>query len=187
MAANKGRPPRYMGGQAVVEGVMMRGEDRWAVAVRSPEGTIEVETHPVPRWAERVAFGIGDLLAGRLLVVDHASATTRTVNLPRNPDCPACGQRNLEFLHAETGTRTATLCGRNAVQISVAGRPAVDLAELAGRLRNSGVADVAVNPYLLRAAIDDLELTVFADARAIIKGTEDERVARTVYARYVGM
>jgi len=47
--------PRYMGGQAVVEGVMMRGEDRWAVAVRTPDGDIEVVTHPVPRWAERYA------------------------------------------------------------------------------------------------------------------------------------
>jgi adenylyltransferase/sulfurtransferase len=46
---------------------------------------------------------------------------------------------------------------------------------------------VTANPYLLRAAIDGLELTVFPDARAIIKGTEDESVARTIYARYVGM
>jgi uncharacterized protein YqhQ len=44
-----------MGGQAVVEGVMMRGEDAWAVAVRTPEGDIEVELHPAPTWAERYA------------------------------------------------------------------------------------------------------------------------------------
>jgi uncharacterized protein YqhQ len=45
--------PRYMGGQAVVEGVMMRGEHSWAVAVRTPEGDIEIETHDAPRWAEK--------------------------------------------------------------------------------------------------------------------------------------
>lgn len=45
--------PRYMGGQAVVEGVMMRGEVAWAVAVRTPDGDIEIETHDVPGWAER--------------------------------------------------------------------------------------------------------------------------------------
>ncbi len=45
--------PRYMGGQAVVEGVMMRGESTWAVAVRTPEGDIDVEVHPAPSWAER--------------------------------------------------------------------------------------------------------------------------------------
>ena len=45
--------PRYMGGQAVMEGVMMRGTRSWAVAVRTPEGEIEVVTHEAPTWAER--------------------------------------------------------------------------------------------------------------------------------------
>ena len=45
--------PRYMGGQAVVEGVMMRGERTWAIAVRTPEGDIEIETHETPTWAEK--------------------------------------------------------------------------------------------------------------------------------------
>ena len=44
---------RYMGGQAVMEGVMMRGAHSWAVAVRTPEGEIEVVTHDAPTWAER--------------------------------------------------------------------------------------------------------------------------------------
>src|SRR5262249_17941507 len=44
---------RYLGGQAVVEGVMMRGETSWAVAVRTPEGEIEVDLHDAPKWAER--------------------------------------------------------------------------------------------------------------------------------------
>jgi uncharacterized protein YqhQ len=45
--------PRYMGGQAVVEGVMMRGAHTWAVAVRSTDGGIEVITHDAPTWSER--------------------------------------------------------------------------------------------------------------------------------------
>jgi uncharacterized protein YqhQ len=45
--------PRYMGGQAVVEGVMMRGERTWAIAVRTPEGDIEIETHDTPTWADK--------------------------------------------------------------------------------------------------------------------------------------
>jgi uncharacterized protein YqhQ len=45
--------PRYMGGQAVVEGVMMRGERSWAVAIRTPEGDIQIETNDAPRWAEK--------------------------------------------------------------------------------------------------------------------------------------
>ena len=45
--------PRYMGGQAVVEGVMMRGVSTWAIAVRTPEGEIEIETHETPTWADK--------------------------------------------------------------------------------------------------------------------------------------
>ena len=44
---------RYVGGQAVVEGVMMRGERTWAVAIRTPEGGIQIETHEAPTWAEK--------------------------------------------------------------------------------------------------------------------------------------
>ncbi len=137
--------------------------------------------------ALKLLAGFGELNSGSLLNFDLLDNSLERFEVLRRPDCPTCGQRDFEFLHAQAGTRTATLCGRNAVQISVAGRPAVDLAELAGRLRQSGIAQVTANPYLLRAPIDGLELTVFADARAIIKGTEDEAVARTVYARYVGM
>jgi adenylyltransferase/sulfurtransferase len=137
--------------------------------------------------ALKLLAGFGELNTGSLLNFDLLDNSLERFEVLRRPDCPACGQRDLEFLHAETGTRTATLCGRNAVQISVHGRPAVNLAELASRLRQSGVAQMTANPYLLRAAIDGLEITVFPDARAIIKGTEDESVARTIYARYVGM
>lgn len=50
-----GAQPRYLGGQAVMEGVMMRGARTWAVAVRTPEGYVEVVTHDAPTWAERWA------------------------------------------------------------------------------------------------------------------------------------
>ena len=45
--------PRYMGGQAVLEGVMMRGASTWAVAVRKPDGEIDVDVREVPGWAEK--------------------------------------------------------------------------------------------------------------------------------------
>lgn len=137
--------------------------------------------------ALKLLAGFGELNAGSLLNFDLLDNSLERFEVLRRPDCPACGQRDFEFLHAQSGTRTATLCGRNAVQISVAGRPAVNLAELAQRLRQSGIAQVTANPYLLRAGLDGLELTLFPDGRAIIKGTEDESIARTIYARYIGV
>ncbi|HEX9114934.1 MAG TPA: ThiF family adenylyltransferase [Anaerolineae bacterium] len=103
------------------------------------------------------------------------------------PDCPTCGTHEFSFLSTESGTRTTVLCGRDAVQVSLAGVAGVDLAALADRLTAAQVGQVQCNPYLLRARIEGYELTVFPDGRAVIKGTADEAVAATVYARYIGM
>jgi adenylyltransferase/sulfurtransferase len=111
--------------------------------------------------------------------------TSERIELPRQPTCPTCGQHTYEFLEALSGPRSASLCGRNAVQVRGGRRgDHLDLAALAERLRPIG--QVAQNEFLLRFLVDDYELTIFPDARAIIKGTDDEQVARSVYARYVG-
>jgi adenylyltransferase/sulfurtransferase len=101
------------------------------------------------------------------------------------PDCPACGQRNFEFLNQEIAAQSISLCGRNAVQIRQPGAAALPLAHLAEQL-SAVVTITAANDYLLRFHVDDFDVTLFADARAIIKGTQDESVARSLYARYVG-
>jgi adenylyltransferase/sulfurtransferase len=114
------------------------------------------------------------------------------LELPRQPNCPACGEYNFEFLEA-SGRASTSLCGRNAVQVRAAHRESggdtatghrLNFAQLAERLRQVG--EVTYNEYLLRGLIDGYEITVFPDARAIIKGTDDEQVARSVYARYIG-
>ncbi len=110
------------------------------------------------------------------------------IELPRQSDCPACGQHHYEYLDSLTGTNSTSLCGRNAVQVRAnTGRNKVrlDFPTLAERLHLVGT--VNYNEFLLRCQIDGYDLTVFPDARAIIKGTDDEQVARSVYARYIGM
>lgn len=101
------------------------------------------------------------------------------------PNCPACGQHNFEFLNQEKGAQAVSLCGRNAIQIRPLHTAPVPLEQLADRL--TGIGQVtARNNYLLRFKVDGYDITLFADARAIIKGTEDETVARALYAKYVG-
>ncbi len=122
-------------------------------------------------------------VSARLTTVDVWTGQIRQTAPPaRDPDCPCCFAQ--EFPHLEGKHRAPiSLCGRNAVQIHERSRP-VDLAELASRL--GAVGNVRVNEFALRAALDPYELTVFPDGRAIIKGTTDPGVARSVYARYVG-
>jgi adenylyltransferase/sulfurtransferase len=98
------------------------------------------------------------------------------------PGCRACGEH--DFIHlAGEGRPHITLCGRNSVQIHERQRP-IDLAEMDRRLAPHGT--VRHNDFVLKFWHDPYELTLFPDGRAIIKGTTDTAVARSLYARYVG-
>lgn len=137
--------------------------------------------------AEAIKFlaGAGKCNAG-LIHVDLWENTFETFAMARRADCVACGRNRFDYLEgARVGTMAASLCGRNAVQVNPGRGHALNLAALAERLRDVG--RVSVNEYLLRLEIGDYELTVFPDARAIVKGTDDAAVARSVYAKYVGV
>jgi len=101
-----------------------------------------------------------------------------------NVDCKTCGQKNFEFLEAENVEFSAVLCGRDAVQISPLTATDLDLQALAQKLKTLG--EVKQNEYLVRLKYDVFELTVFRDARAIIRGTDDVSVARSIYTRLIG-
>lgn len=101
------------------------------------------------------------------------------------PGCRACGLREFEFLEAESQEFSAVLCGRDAVQIMPAAETELDLAALAKKLRN--ITDVKQNEYLVRFTTGENEITVFRDARAIIKGIDDIAAARSLYAKYIGI
>lgn len=136
--------------------------------------------------ALKLLAGFGELNTDALLNYDLLDNSLERFEVWRRPDCPACGQHQYDFLQAVRGATTTTLCGRNAVQVSVTGGARLDLSALAERWQAAGALAVAVNPYLLRATWDTLEITVFPDGRAIVKGTEDESTARSAYARFVG-
>jgi adenylyltransferase/sulfurtransferase len=109
----------------------------------------------------------------------------RRIKLGRpNADCRTCAHGQYTMLEAEAGEFATTLCGRDAVQVSPRAAAQIDLAALAERLRAAG--EVQVNSYLLRLRAGDYELTVFKDARAIIRGTDDITTARSLYAKYIG-
>jgi molybdopterin/thiamine biosynthesis adenylyltransferase len=96
--------------------------------------------------------------------------------------CRACGEKN--FIHlAGEGRPHITLCGRNSVQIHERQRP-VDFGEMQKRLEPHGT--VRHNEFVLKFWHEPYEMTLFPDGRAIIKGTTDTAIARTLYARYVG-
>jgi molybdopterin/thiamine biosynthesis adenylyltransferase len=133
--------------------------------------------------ALKVLAGKADAVSGRITTMDLWECRIRQIPAPsRQPDCPSCGQRQLTYLE-EDRRGPVILCGRNAVQIHERPRP-IDLAEL--KLRLEPLGEVRANPYALRFRAAPYEMTVFPDGRAIIKGTSDTGLARSLYARYVG-
>ena len=109
------------------------------------------------------------------------------VALPYRPEesrCPCCVERRFDFLSVDS-PQTAALCGRDSVQVRplVPTRP--DLASLAERLRPLGT--VLANEHLLRFRTEEVEMTLFSDGRAIVKGTTDPVRARSLVARTFGV
>lgn len=119
----------------------------------------------------------------KITTVDVWTGDIRQIAQPQPlAECPTCGRREFTYLN---GARRApvSLCGHNAVQIHERSRP-LELRELASRLAPLGT--VRANEFALRFETPPYLLTVFPDGRAIIKGTTDIGVARSLYARYIG-
>lgn len=79
-----GHAPHYYGGQAVIEGVMMRGQRTWAVAVRRPDGGIYLERHPVSDFPERRPLFKKPLFRGMFGLVDALTIGTRALTISAN-------------------------------------------------------------------------------------------------------
>lgn len=135
--------------------------------------------------ALKLLLGSGQEYWNHLIQVDLWTAEWLYVEVERDPGCPACGQGQYEFLEAKEGTFVTSLCGREAVQVSVRGDARLSLPQLAERLASSG--QVRFNPYMLRCEVEGYDIAVFPNGRAIINGTADETVARSIYAKYIGL
>ncbi len=146
-----------------------------------------IATVSATQVAEALKLLVGDIdsLHGSLMQFDVWANDRQRIKLgPPNADCKCCGQKLFEFLDADSGEFSAVLCGRDAVQIAPPRSTKIDLKKLAERL--SSLGEVKQNEYLVRFSSGGNEITVFADGRAIVKGTDDIAVARSLYARYVG-
>jgi molybdopterin-synthase adenylyltransferase len=100
-----------------------------------------------------------------------------------DPDCPAC-RGTYEYLDGQPRTRITSLCGQNAVQIWDTASTGMPLAQIKERL--SALGPVESSLHMLRFPVGEQELVVFYDGRTIVRGTRDQKLARALYAKYVG-
>jgi adenylyltransferase/sulfurtransferase len=136
--------------------------------------------------AEALKFLVGarDCLRRTLLSLDvWTNQRSELQTAAPQPGCRTCNLR--DFVHlAGHAHAHITLCGRNSVQIHQRER-AISFAELGERLKSQGA--VRHNEFVLKFWRESYEMTLFPDGRAIIKGTTDPSVARSLYARFVGI
>lgn len=104
--------------------------------------------------------------------------------LRQRVNCPTCKQQTFQWLSGTRESHSAILCGRNSVQLSSRDRETISLTDLAARLSELG--PVEANRFLLKFQHNEFTLTLFADGRAIVSGTEDISVARKLYAQFIG-
>jgi len=134
--------------------------------------------------AMKLLVGKSQEAGGRLVSFDVWTGKFQSVRVARNPECRACVRHDFRYLQGEAQPHL-TMCGRDSVQIHERRRQ-LDLAALGKRIAPT-VAEVRENGFLLRFRVPPYEMTIFADGRAIIKGTQDTSVARSLYARYIGV
>ncbi len=137
----------------------------------------------------KVLLGTSGLVGRTLTELDVWSGTHRVVQLgPADPACACCGLRRFAFLNAESGGDVVGLCGQNAVQVRPGRTGEIDLVSMSQRL--AAIGTVQRSRFMVRFAPSEspgISISVFGDGRVIVHGTVDSVVARTAYARFVGV
>lgn len=131
---------------------------------------------------EALKILLGKIPSEHLIIFDVWNLELRKIKVSKAKNCECCVKKNYEFLNEKKDIIT-TLCGRNAVQINPLRKQEINLSDLENKLKNIG--KVKNLGSVLNFNDGKYNLTIFKDGRAIIK-TEDEKIAKSVYSKYVG-
>ena len=134
--------------------------------------------------ALKIMVGKKDAVSNHLVHVEMWHNDFSTLPMTRVADCSVCGQHRFELLEHGSRLATASLCGRDAVQIVPPPSFSMDFDLLQQTL--SRLFPLEQNPYLLRFHADDHDVVVFRDGRAMVFGTSDPKTALNLYGKYIG-
>ncbi len=126
----------------------------------------------------------------RLVQIDLWAGRFNSISVARPSGahaCRCCVDQRFDYLEGDAGQQAISLCGRNSVQINPQPRHELDLDQLAEKLTRAGARWVVRNPYMLTAGLDECELAVFPTGRAVFGGTTNPTLAKSLYAKYIGV
>ncbi len=132
--------------------------------------------------ASRLA--LDELDGPRLLALDIWSDEWRVIDIGARPECPACAGGAREFLTGGPGETVTSLCGQDAVQIDPGQHARVDMEAKAREWEKVG--QVTRRGPMLVLDLGEVRIQLFPTGRALVKGTAEVAVAKSLYARYVG-
>lgn len=133
--------------------------------------------------AMKILVGAAEGISRDIVMIDVWERTFHRLEISRRSACPAC-QGKYEFLEGKFGIKTTALCGQNAVQVLNTDIRELSFEKLSARLKP--LAEVSYNEHMLRFTVDNNEMLVFPDGRAILRDSTDESLARGLYAKYIG-
>lgn len=124
-----------------------------------------------------------DTINRDLIMIDVWEGIFHHLKISSHENCPAC-QGKYEFLEGKAGLKTTSLCTQNAVQVLNLDVENLSFEKLAARIKP--IAEVRYNEFMLRFTVNNHEMIVFPDGRAILRNTTDESLARQLYTQYIG-
>lgn len=156
----------------------------------SQVGVLSTVSHLIASFqateAIKILAGQRERVDPKMWKVDIWNKTFKSISVEHlmNFSCSGCSMDTYPYLEYHQGTQTLSLCGRNAVQIYKSNEDFIDFKALAERINDK--AKVSFNDYILNIDSAPYEITVFRNGRAIIKGTEDQGQAKSLYSQFVG-
>lgn len=154
-------------------------------------GAVSVVTGMAATEALKLLLG-SPQLSRELRSVDLWDGVFDGITLARDPACPTCGLHRYDWLDGTLAQGMVRLCGQDTMQVrperaAGAQAAALDLPSIVNRWQAVGEAALAEEGAFARLRLAPYDLTLFPDGRALIRGTSDPALARSLYARYVGM
>jgi adenylyltransferase/sulfurtransferase len=126
-----------------------------------------------------------EALNNDLIIYDVWWHSFEKIEIKKNPDCECCEKHHYDFLNGKFKEDVVSICENGAIQISPIKPIAISFDELEKKLRNVG--EVENRKIILRCKIKNYELNIFQNGRAIIMGTNDKNIAKSLYSKYVGV
>jgi adenylyltransferase/sulfurtransferase len=133
---------------------------------------------------EAIKILLNKKYSSELITYDVWTNDFQSYHFKRNTACPCCTHHTYDYLLPNTKKHVLSICDSGAYQITPTKPMTLTLKELAKKLQPVGI--LKTHPTVLKLIIPPYEINIFPNGRAIITGTKDKNIAKSLYTQYIG-